>query len=88
MLAAYHARALDFEQHLQVFSFDAPVTPQECYIHFAADIKHPCAGKWYRRYAGTYGSKDANALFDKDFAAELYPNPEQEKMFTRFHPFL
>jgi hypothetical protein len=102
MLAAYHARALDLEQHLQVFSFDVPGaflqgrltpenTPQECYIHFAADIKHPCAGKWYRRYAGTYGSKDANALFDKDFAAtmataEFYPNPEQEKLFTRFHP--
>jgi hypothetical protein len=59
--------------------------------HFAADIKHPCAGKWYRRYAGTYGSKDANTLFDKDLAAtmataEFYSNPEQEKLFTRFHP--
>jgi hypothetical protein len=102
MLAAYHARAVQLNQELTNFSFDVPgaflqgrltpeTSPQPCYIHFAKDIRYPCAGKWYRRYAGTYGSKDANAIFDKAFIetvakAEFYPNPEDPKIFARIHP--
>jgi hypothetical protein len=102
MLAGYHARAQELHQDLATFSFDVPAaflqgrltednSPQHCYIHFASDIRHECAGKWYRRYAGTYGSKDANALFDQAFAeamatASFYPNPEQAKIFSRIDP--
>jgi hypothetical protein len=66
-------------------------TPQRCFIHFAPDIPHACAGKIYERFSGTYGSKDANAIFDADFAqtmalAGFYPNPVSPKIFSRFDP--
>ena len=102
MLAAYHARALDRQQDLKVKAFDVPGaflqakltpenSPQPCYIKMPDDIPHPCAGKWYLRTSGTYGSKDANALFDADLIATLasahfFPNPEEPKLFTRHHP--
>jgi hypothetical protein len=79
MFAGYNAMAAQRNLHLDLFTFDIPGaflqsrltnenTPQECYIHFASDIRHQCAGKWYRRLAGTYGSKDANHLFDIELA--------------------
>ena len=64
-------------------------TPQRCFIRFAPDIPHPCAGKIYERFSGTYGSKDANAIFDEDLTktmaqAGFYPNPVSPKIFSRF----
>jgi hypothetical protein len=102
MFAGYNAMAAQRNLHLDLFTFDIPGaflqsrltnenTPQECYIHFASDIRHQCSGKWYRRLAGTYGSKDANHLFDIELAntfakAHFYPNVEQPKIFSRIHP--
>jgi hypothetical protein len=100
--SAYQARANATGLPLQVFSFDIPgfflqgrLTPEnspvECYIHFAADIPHPCAGKWYLRYAGTYGSKNANAISDAELdsiykSIGFFPNPEQPRLYTKFLP--
>jgi hypothetical protein len=102
MVAGYVAMSNEHSLVLDLCDFDVPGaflqtnltalnTPQECYIHFAGDIRHPCAGKWFRRFSGTYGSRDANNLFDTDFAdtcatAQFFPNPEQPKIFTRVHP--
>jgi hypothetical protein len=107
MLAAYHARDTGrieqgLDSQLSTFSFDITGAflqgrlteencPQPAYIHFAHDIRHTCAGKWYRRYASTYGTKDANAIFDKTFVdtaaqAGFYPNTEDPKIFAKIHP--
>jgi len=66
-------------------------SPVDCYIKFPPNIPHPCAGLWFQRYNSTYGSKNANALFADDFtdtlmAAGFFPNPCDEKLFTRFNP--
>lgn len=87
---------------LQIFSFDIPGfplqgrltpdnSPVDCYVDLATDIPNPCAGKWYRRRAGTYGSKIANAFFDAALhdnytAHGFYPNPEQPRLYTTFFP--
>jgi hypothetical protein len=100
--AAYQARAKATATPLHHFSLDIPGaflqepltelnSPVKCYIKFPANIPHPCAGNWYQRYKGTYGSKNANALFADGFVATLnsagyFPNPCDEKLFTRFHP--
>jgi hypothetical protein len=107
MVAAYHARDAGrleqgLDSQLSTFSFDITGAflqgrlteencPQPAYIHFAHDIRHECAGKWYRRYASTYGTKDANAIFDKTFVdtaaqAGFYPNTEDPKIFAKIHP--
>ena len=101
-LAAYQARSNATGIPLQLFSFDIPGfflqgrltpdnSPVDCYIHFAADIPHPCAGKWYLRRAGTYGSKNANAISDAEIdalyrATGFFPNPEQPRLYTKFLP--
>ena len=101
-LAAYQARSNATGLPLQIFSFDIPGfflqgrltaenSPVDCYIHFANDIPHPCAGKWYLRRAGTYGSRNANAISDAELH-QLYtdhgffPNPEQPRLYTKFLP--
>jgi len=102
MLAGYVGMANEHHLELDLCDFDVPGaflqtrltdtnTPQACYIKFAGDIRHPCANQWFQRFSGTYGARDANNLFDTDFAntcalAEFYPNPEQPKIFTRVHP--
>jgi hypothetical protein len=102
MVAGYTAMAAQLDLTLDFFDLDVPGaflqsrltpenTPQDCYIQFAGDIRHTCAGKWFKRNAGTYGAKDSNHLFDTELvlafaAAQFYPNVEQPKIFSRIHP--